>query len=194
MSIRILSLVILVLTALACKKPTPGQLLYAKEGDVKIEIDSVGVPELAAFPIRFKLTNYTNKKVVLVFDTISNEYKDQVRNLYITADQDTFFLGIRNSEEYVIFNPRTSTSFLGYGYFIYGKGHFDSFGEIDSVFKKGKLKYTFGKMKVQNNALKEVIRGADTLLIPPTLEAKTDKAKIVDRFLSGSFWWQEKKL
>ena len=39
-------------------------LLPAEEGEVKIEIDSVGFPELAAFPLRLKLTNNTNKKVV----------------------------------------------------------------------------------------------------------------------------------
>ena len=103
MNLRNLSLFLLVLTIIACNKPTPGMLLPAEEGEVKIEIDSVGFPELAAFPLRLKLTNNTNKKVVLVFDTISNEYKNQVKNLFVTANQDTFFLGVNNQNEYLIF-------------------------------------------------------------------------------------------
>lgn len=194
MTIRILSLFLLVLTVIACNKRSPGMLLHAKEGDVKIEIDSVGLPELAAFPLRFKLTNNTNNKVVLVFDTISNEYKDQVKNLYITADQDTFFLGIRVPRNYLIFNPRTSTSFLGFGYFIYGKGHFDSFGEIDTVFKKGRLEYRYDDKVLQNVSFKEMLAEADTLLIPSRLEESTGKAHIVDRFLPESLEWREKKL
>ena len=166
----------------------------AEEGEVKIEIDSVGVPELAAFPLRLKLTNSTSKKVVLVFDTISNEYEDQVKNLYITADQDTFFLGIKTQEKYLIFNPCTSTSFLGFGYFIYGKGHFDSFEEIDTVFKKGRLEYSFDSKLLHNNVLKEMLAETDTILVPSKLEASTGKAQVVDRFLPQSLDWREKKL
>jgi hypothetical protein len=194
MNIRILSILLLVLTVIACNKPTSGILLPAQKGDVTIEIDSVGVPELAAFPIRLKLTNNTNKKVVLVFDTISNEYKDQVKNLYITADQDTFFLGLRIPRNYIIFEPRTSTSFLGFGYFIYGTGHFESFGEIDTVFKKGRLEYRYNDKILDNVNFEKMLTEADTLLIPSKLETSTGNAQVVDRFLPQSLEWLEKKL
>lgn len=194
MNIRILSLLLFGLTVIACNKPTSGILLLAQKGDVTIEIDSVGVPELAAFPIRLKLTNYTNKKVVLVFDTISNEYKDQVKNLYITADQDTFFLGLRIPRNYIIFEPGTSTSFLGFGYFIYGKGHFESFGEIDSVFEKGRLEYRYDDKSLDNVNFKEMLTEADTLLLPSKLETSTGNAQVVNKFLPKSLEWREKKL
>ncbi|GHA63545.1 hypothetical protein [Pontibacter akesuensis] len=194
MSIRTLSLVILVLAVIACNRPKPDMFLLAKEGDVKLEIDSVGVPELAAFPLRFKLTNNTNKNVVLALDTIANKYEDQLKNLYITADQDTFFLGIKSQEHYIIFSPRTSTSFLGFGYFLYGKGHFDSFKEIDTVFKKGRLEYRFDDKILQNIRFKGMLAEADTILVPSKLEASTDKAQIVERFQPESLRWREKKL
>lgn len=194
MNIRILSILLLVLTVIACNKPTSGILLPAQEGDVIIKIDSVGVPELTAFPIRLKLTNNTNKKVVLVFDTIPNEYKDQVKNLYITADQDTFFLGIRVPRNCLIFNPRTITSFLGFGYFIYGTGHFESFGKIDTVFKKGRLEYRYNDKILDNVNFKKMLTEADTLLIPSKLETSTGNAQVVYRFLPQSLEWREKKL
>jgi hypothetical protein len=83
---RILVLFALSLNAIACHKPKSTVLLYAPEGHIKLEADSIiRWPELAYFPIRVRLFNYTNKKVVLVFDTISNKYEHQVNNLFLTS-------------------------------------------------------------------------------------------------------------
>ncbi|WP_161890717.1 hypothetical protein [Pontibacter russatus] len=194
MNLRNLSLFLLVLTITSCNKPTLGIMLPAEEGEVMIELDSVGLPELAAFPMRLKLTNNTNKKVVLVFDTISNEYKDQVRNMFVTANPDTFLLGVRTKKEFLIFNPHTSTSFLGFGYFIYGRGHFESFEEINAVLTKGRLEYRFNRKNFANNALKEILAVSDTVVVPSKLEASTGNAQVVDRFLPQSLEWREKKL
>lgn len=190
---QLLLITLLILGMAACQKPESRVLLDAKEGDIMLEVDSIGLPELVEFPIRLKLTNYTDKKVILVFDSISNKYKHQVKNLYVTADQDTFFIGLKTPENYLVFNENTVTSFLGYGYFIYGEGHFDSFKEIETAFEKGKLEYKFDERLRHNIDLKDLPK-ADTLLFPSQLETNTNQASIVQRFSSGSFWWREERI
>lgn len=191
---QLLLVTLFLLGIVACKEPESSILLDVKEGDVILEVDSVGMPELAEFPIRFKLSNYTDKKVVLFFESASNEYKHQVNNFYVTAGQDTFNIGLKIPKGNLVFNENSVTSFLGYGYFIHGKGHFDSFKEIEAVFEKGKLEYKLDKKLVHSFDLEEILPKSDTLLIPSKLEASTNQALIVDRFLPGSFWWREERL
>ena len=191
---QLLIITLILVGIVACQKSQSSVFLDAKEGDVILEVDSVGVPELVEFPIRLRLSNYTDKKAVLFFDSISNEYKYQVKNFYVTAGQDTFFIGLKIPENYLVFNENSVTSFLGYGYFVYGKGHFDSFKEIETVFDNGKLEYKLDKKILHNIDLNEALTKADTLLIPTKLEANTNQALIVHRFLPGSFWWSEQSL
>jgi hypothetical protein len=185
---RIPYLIILLLSVVACHKPKPPVLLDAPIGHVKLEVDSVlRWPELAPFPVRVRLINYTDKKVVLLFDTISNEYKDQVKNFFITNGKDTFNLGVRVSGFPLIFNERTVTSFNCDAYFLAGKGHFDSFEEIESGFQSGNLVYKAGKKLLNTAHLKELHIDADTFLLPSILEVSTGKALLVDRFLPQSY-------
>ncbi len=178
----------------ACNKPQQGLLLKAEEGDVKIEIDSVALPELALFPIRVKLTNFADNKVVLVFDTITDVYEGQVRNLYLTVDADTFFIGVKTSENYLVFNERTTTSFLAWGYIWHGEKHFDSIKDIEPAFKNGKLVYRFSKDYLQNVNTVGMLSHSDTLLVPVKVESKTDKAQVLKEFVPLSYEWHEEKL
>ncbi|MGV3586738.1 MAG: hypothetical protein ACO1OF_07045 [Adhaeribacter sp.] len=184
----LLFLLIFLLVVGSCHKPDHKVLIYAPKGDIKIEVDSViRWPELATFTIRVRTTNYTNKKVALVFDTISNVYKHQVENLYITRGEDTFNLGIMISGMPLILNEKTITSFNCLGYFHYGKGNFKSFKEIESGFKEGKMVYRLGNKTINQSQLEELHIEADTLLLPTLLEVKTEKALLVNDFLQKSF-------
>ncbi|KAA5539110.1 hypothetical protein [Adhaeribacter rhizoryzae] len=192
---KILWLLVLPLLVVACHNTKSLVLLDAQEGDVKLEVDSIlSWPEMAHFPIRVRLINYTDKKVALVFDSISNKYENQVKNLFITSGKDTFTLGVRISGMPLVLNERTVTSFNCEGYFIYGKGHFDSFDEIESVFKNGKLVYKFDDKILQQDHIRGMLIQADTILIPTILEASTNKASLVESFLPRSFWTREEKL
>jgi hypothetical protein len=184
---KILYFIVVSLFAVACHNPKQPVILYAQEEDIRIEVDSVLSPEMAQFPIRIRLTNLTNKKVVLIFDTISNDYEHQVKNLFLTNGKDTFNLGIRVSGLPLILNERTVTSFNCFGYFNYGEGHFNSFKEIESGFKEGKLVYKLGKGIITKDHLKELNIEADTLILPTKLEARTYKALLVDEFFPQSF-------
>ena len=180
----ILYLLISFLFVVSCNRSQPKFLIYTPKEDIKIEVDSVmRWPALAAFPIRVRITNYTNNKVALFFDTISNVYKDQVKNLYITEGTDTFNLGIRISGVPLILNERTVASVNCIGYIRYGKGHFDSFIDIEYGFKEGKLVYRMGKKPITKSQLEEFNIEADTILLPTLLEVKTDKALFVNDFL-----------
>lgn len=184
----IMFLLIFCLFVVSCNKSEPAFLIYVPKEDIKIEVDSViRSPELAHFPIRLRITNYTNKKVALIFDTISNVYQHQVKNLFITRGSDTFYLGIRNSGMPLILNEKTVTSFNCLGYYIHGKGHFESTKEIESGFKAGNLVYRLGKKPISQSHLNKLNLEADTLLLPTLLETRTDKALLVSEFLQGSF-------
>ncbi len=184
----ILFLLISLFFVVCCHKPNHTVLTYAQKGDIKIEVDSViRWPELATFPIRVRITNSINKKVALVFDTISNVYKHQVENLYIIRGKDTFNLGVRTSGMPLILNEETVTSFNCLGYIHYGKGHFESFKEIESGFKEGKLVYRLGKNPINQAQLEKLHINVDTLILPTLLEARTERASLVNDFLQQSF-------
>src|SRR5688572_20758828 len=179
----IMFLLLASLLIVGCEKRNSTVLMYTQKGDIKIEVDSViRWPELAHFPIRVRVTNYSDKKVALVFDPISNVSKDQVKNLLLIRGTDTFYLGIRMSGMPLILNENTITSFNCLGYFHFGKGHFDSFKEIESGFKEGKLFYRLGKKSINQSHLEKLHIEADTILLPTLLEARTDKALLVNEF------------
>lgn len=190
--IRSLYFFALILFAIACQNPKPEVFISPQKNEIKIEVDSVQRwSELAYFPIRIRLTNNTNKKVVLVFDSISNDYKDQVKNLIITTEEDTFNLGIRLDGEPFVFKERTITSFVCLGYLRYGKRHFESSHEIEAIFKKGKLEYHLDEKLRQKVSFEGVQTKGDTLLLPVKLVARTDNALVVDTFLPQSLWTRE---
>jgi hypothetical protein len=180
----------------ACHHPQTHLLLAAESNVVKLEVDSIQMPELARFPIRLKLTNYTRHKVVLVFDSLATDYPSgdryQAKNLYLVAGQDTFFLGAR--DQYLVFPEKTATSFLCDGYFLYGKGHFDSFGQLKSVFKDAQLVYAFSSPIPREAALAAATTAIDTLLLPTKLKATTAHALVGSGFPRAFYKWREEQL
>jgi hypothetical protein len=191
---RLCYLMLFLLGLEACHHPPVHLLLPARSGSVKLEVDSLLVPQLASFPIRLKLTNYTRHKVVLVFDSLPTGHHYQARNFYLVAGHDTFFLGMRVPNHHWVFAENTATSFLGEGYFLRGKSHFDSFGQIDSVIRYGKLVYTFAPPVPRGVDLAVEAPPVDTLLLPTKLEASTAHAAVVYRFLPISYEWREERL
>lgn len=182
---------LLIVMAIVCCKPGPATLLKAKDGEVKLEVDSIRRPEMGHFPIKLRLTNYSNKKVLLIFDFLPsgpNEYA--TNNLYLTTPIDTFILGVR-APKYLVFKERTITSFLCEGYFHQGKGSFDSFRAIDTAFKSGKLKYSFDGEIPHNISQEELLSKADTLIVPYQLEVHTNNAVVVWGSLNGPYWEEE---
>ena len=83
--------------------------LNVKNNELKLQVDSLLIPsEMLIFPIRLKLTNNSNKNIILFFDSVSSNY--ETRNLLlITLKADTIKLIVR--DKYVIFNRYTETSF-----------------------------------------------------------------------------------
>lgn len=177
----------------ACHSQQARLLLPAGSGAVTLAVDSVLRPELANFPLRLTLTNRTPHPVVLVLD--STAHPDHKANtLYVTAGPDTFFLGVKDRKKHLVFRANTATSFRGYASFLYGKGSFGSFQQIDSVFRYGTLVYDFAPPLARGIDFAQTAPAADTLLLPTKLEARTGTAVVVDQFLPGSFRWQEKRL
>ena len=178
--------------AVACHSPQARLLLPGGSGAVALELDSVCRPELATFPLRLKLTNHTRHPVVLVFNALASR-SHQAKNLYVTAGPDTFLLGIKGPNHWLVFPANTTTSFLGFGSFIVGKRPFHSFRQIDSVFRHGTLWYDFAPL-VGGVDVAQPAPSVDTLLLPTKLEARTGRAVVVDAFLPGSYRWREKRL
>ncbi|WBA44006.1 hypothetical protein [Hymenobacter canadensis] len=168
-------------------------MLASTSGAVKLEVDSLRRPELVTFPIRLKLTNYTRHKVVLVFDSLPDGHY-QAKNLCLVAGQDTFYLGVKGPDHHLVFSANTVTSFIGVGYFLRGKGHFDSFRQIDSVFKYGRLVYEFAPSVFRDVDLSGTALSNDTLLLPTKLETCTVQAIVANDFFSASYGWREKRL
>lgn len=181
----------LIVIAIVCCKPGPATLLKAKNGEVKLEVDSIRRPEVGDFPIQLRLTNYSNKKVLLIFDFLpSGPGKYATNNLFLTTPIDTLILGVR-APKYLVFKERTITSFRCYGYFHQGKGSFDSFGAIDTAFKNGKLIYSFEGKIPHNISQEELLSKADTLIVPYQLEVHTNNAVVVWGFVNWPVWEEE---
>src|SRR5476649_2065087 len=109
---------LLALTVIGCLENHNRQVVFvkAKPGQVKLELDSVSFPpEIAIFPMRAKLTNYSNKKVILTFKSVNNEFKYQKENLYLVSKMDTLLLGIKAS--YIVMDEYSSTSFNIEGFY-----------------------------------------------------------------------------
>jgi|GEM_PF-2479222 len=183
---------LLTVIAIVCCKPGPTTFLKAKDGEVKLEVDSICRPAAGDFPIQLRLTNYSDKKVLLIFDFLPGgpgEYA--TNNLYLITPKDTFILGVRDPLKYLVFKERTITSFLCYGYFGLGKGSFDSFRDIDPAFKNGKLIYSFDGKIPHNISQEELFSKADTLIVPHQLEVHTNNAVVVDRLSNSAYWIKE---
>jgi hypothetical protein len=193
MTVRLLCYGLLLFGAGACHHPPVPRLLPAGSGAVTLALDSVQQPELGTFPLRLRLTNNTRHRVVLVFDTIANKYF-QVKNLYLVAGQDTFFLGLKTRRKYSVFAANTATSFCGIGYFGLGKTPIDSYGQVDTVFQTGTLVYTFPLSGPRQVSVAGPSPSRDTLLFPTKMAARTSHASVVERFLNGSYPRQEKQL
>lgn len=183
-----------IVIAIVCCKPRPVTFLKAKDDEVKLEVDSICRPEAGDFPIQLRLTNYSNKKVLLIFDFLpSGPGKYATNNLYLTTPIDTFILGVRTLK-YLVFKERTITTFLCEGYYHQGKGSFDSFRDIDPAFKNGKLIYSFEGKIPHDISQEELLSKADTVLVPYQLEVHTNNAVIVSRISSSAFWIKEEPI
>ena len=183
-----------IVVAIVCCKPGPATFLKAKDGEVKLEVDSIRRPEMGIFPIKLRLTNYSNKKVLLIFDFLPNgPDKYATNNLYLITPIDTFILGVR-APKYLVFKERTITSFICEGYFHQGKGSFDLFKDIDTAFKNGKLKYSFDGKIPHNISQEELLSKADTVLVPYQLEVHTNNAVVVSRLSNSAYWMKEETI
>lgn len=155
-------------------------LLKANENDMKLEIDTVYYSETRSFPVLLKITNYSDKKALLIFDTAFNKiFKYQVRNLYLTVPNDTFALGLNGT--YLVLNEHSITSYIEFEGLV-GQGEkmtFRSFKHIDSVFSKGKIEYHFNGIIPSYIDQKNLLAKADTFLVPYALETSTSNAKVV---------------
>ena len=192
-------LILLLVGAGACHHPQARLLLPARNSGVKLEMDSLQTPELRTFPVRLKLTNYTRHKVVLVFDSIPTESSSvhpnryQAKNLYLVVGRDTFFLGVQAKNKHLVFQESTATSFTCSGYFHYGVGHFDSFQQLDSVCKYGKVVYDFRPPAPPSVDLTMMGSPVDTLLLPTKLETSITQAVRVP-YIRTFYQWREKRL
>lgn len=182
-----------------CQHPQPHLLLAAGSGAVKLAVDSVQLPELARFPLRLKLTNYTRHQVVLVFDSLATDYPRTAthypaKNFYVVAEQDTFFLGARTSDHCLVFPARRTTFFLCDGYFQRGKGAFESLAQIRTVFKDAQVEYVLPSPILHRVDLAAATIGVDTLLLPTKLAAPTAHAVVGYGFPQAFYEWREERL
>ncbi|MBU6121655.1 hypothetical protein [Hymenobacter siberiensis] len=184
-------LLLLLCGAGACSPPQARLLLPPDSGAVTLAVDSVQLPELASFPVRLTLTNYTRHPVVLVF--ASPTPQGQADNFYLVAGSDTFYLGVKSPDHRLVFPGKTATSFVCDGYFLRGKGHFDSFGRIDSAFKEGKVVYELAGLESRDSGFPHTSPPVDTVLLPTKVEALAH-AWVGHEFLPGSYRWREQRL
>lgn len=183
----------------ACQHPQTKLLLAAESGAVKLAVDSVQLPELAHFPLRLTLTNYSRHHVVLIFDSLATDSPRAAthypaKNFYVVAGQDTFFLGARTSDHCLVFPASKATSFLCDGYFHRGKGAFDSLAQIRTVFKNAQLAYVLPSPLSPRGDLAAATIGLDTLLLPTKLAAPTAHAVVDYGFPQSFYKWREERL
>ncbi len=193
----ILFFVTIILFALSCSnsKQNAIVLLQANENEVQFRVDSVEQwPELG-IPIMLTLSNYSSKKVILFFDTLSTsprDYSMKVKNLYMVVPSDTFNVKINTRQRYLVFKEHCVTSFFCYGLRGHDNGELYSFEQIDSVVSQGKMIYEFDGKIPQKVSQEDLLSIADTFLVPYKLEAPMFKA--ARGKLSSRYVWIERHL
>ncbi len=173
---------------LGCFRSQPTlTFIEAKPDQIKLEIDSVRLPpEMASFPIRVRLTNYTNKKALLVFKRIVNDFSHQKHNLYLKTERDTLFLGL--NADHLILNKRSSITFNINGYYGANKEK-HLFHEFFN-FPKGKICYVVDRKSVEDVALR-IFKGRDTILTPYVLMVDAANVKVIEKFSQKSMEVEE---
>jgi hypothetical protein len=175
-------IIALLVGSLGCRNHKDRVILQeANARDIKLEVDTAFYPEFASFPILLKITNYTQQKAILFFDTISEgNNRCRTKNLYLICDKDTFSLCFNGT--YLVLNENSLTSYITCNANYGGSSDkdFQSFGEIDSVLSSAKIEYHFnGIIPAQINQQK-LNAIADTFLAPSLLEADTRTIKILN--------------
>lgn len=176
----------LIVTVVSCSSTKQKHIVFikAKEGEIKITVDSVREPEMACFGIALTFTNNTDKKVLLTFDfdSIDNNYCSyQLNNFYLTTPKkDTFSLGIK--DKYIILQEHSTKQVVVSGFLNFSgttkKGYFNII-QMRTAFSTGKIEYYFDD-KIIPKADEELLKTvADTFLIPSKLEVATKGVKFV---------------
>lgn len=174
-------------------------LLAPQNGEVQLEVDSIcNRPEILSFPIVMTLTNYSHKKVALIFESgvdSSNFLQNQIKNLYlVNANKDTFALGTFGDDRYIVFDERSATPFICMAYlFKERKGSFRSFEDFDTTLPKGKIVYHFEGNIPGGIVQERLVAKADTFLIPHMLLANTGTAKVLPEFGEVKPGWRNKR-
>jgi hypothetical protein len=200
MKSRRLRLFLLLLFGLsACQHPHPPVVFVTEDGALKLAVDSVQLPELAHFPLRLTLTNYSRHKVVLVFDSLATDHPKvapyrPAKNFYLVARQDTFFLSARTLDHCLTFPERRASSFLCNGYFRRGKGSFTSFEQLRTVFKNAQVVYAMPSPMGRKVDVAAATSAGDTLLLPLKLAAPTAYAVVGYGFPQAFYEWREERL
>jgi hypothetical protein len=196
---RLRSFLLLLFGLSACQHPRPPLVLITEGGAVKLAVDSVQLPELAHFPLRLTLANYSRHKVVLVFDSLATDYPRATthrpaKNFYLVARQDTFLLSASTSDHCLIFRERRATSFLCNGYFRWGKGSFTSFEQLRTVFKNAQVVYAMPSPMGRRVDVAAATSAGDTLLLPMKLAVPTAPAVVGYGFPQAFYKRREARL
>lgn len=186
-------------------------LLKTQSERIKLEIDSVSVPELPTFLIRLKLTNNTNKNLMLVFDSVpeydfTKDYNlpksnEKHKLFFIDKNKDSLNLYVNKGEKKEMFFEKNSiTSFNVIGFFNFREkpkiGFFNdlSYFQDSKKFPKSKIIYIYSGNLSEYKSTSKGVSKADTILVPNKLEANSDNVTIVDRFPPNSLIMSVKKL
>ncbi|OYU94301.1 MAG: hypothetical protein CFE21_17105 [Bacteroidetes bacterium B1(2017)] len=178
-----ISVLIISILVFSCHLEQKSVFLECPENKISIEIDSVCLPEIAIFPIRLKIANFNDNKVVLQFNSDTSDSYKRLNNMFLISKTDTFDLWL--GDKYLILNERSVTSFTCRGIYNSGRGHFNSIKDFQS-FNKLKLIY-LGENNYKSNFKYDFIYKTDTFLIPKIIIGNADNVKIVSFFQGGSF-------
>ena len=184
--------IFITLTIMGCLDHSNNAVVFQqpKRNEIVLEADSVRFPpEMATFPIRIKLTNYSNSDAILTFKSVDNEFKHQKSNLYLVSGKDTLMLGINTN--YIILDKHSSASLNIDGFYNptdVKRKYF--FNDIDS-FPKGRIIYNVSEDMIKSRDNKDLV---DTILIPRHLEVNIDNIKQVFHFSGNSFIKRVKSL
>ena len=158
--------------------------LKAQPGQIVLEADSVRFPpEMAVFPIQIKLINYSDKKAVLSFKSISNEFKYQKQNLYIISGKDTLLLGI-HADKFIILDPHTLVTFPIDGYYNFTDNKRKYLFNDFQNFPKGNLIYQPDEYVLKGIKLDNL---TDTILVAGQMQTNIDDIKVVYKFSTSAF-------
>lgn len=171
-------LILAVLIFMACNDKNTLTILNAKTSDISIEVDSIKKPELSVFPVRIKINNYSDKKLILCFDSDSQQY---LNNMHLISKSDTFNLRIR--DKYLIFKEYSTSSFNCSGFFLNGKGSFKDFKNFKN------LKLVYFKCKNFHAYINKDNPNftRDTFITPYIFIGSALNTKIVNKFSPESY-------